>query len=680
MCACSLFARLPLSGSAAASGSGAVLWMAQEIPTTMYRLFRLPAHLLTLLAIGFVLTPALAQKAPIQILGDLTDAPRKLYHAEIDLPVTPGPLDLITPEWIPGTHMPYGPANEITGVVFTANGKILPWRRDDVDLYEFHLTIPSGVTKLHAHLDCIVTSRVSQKLAVLEWEKLLLYPAHIPVREIPIQPSLKVPAGWGIGTALTPVSRGPYPVPAAGSTTRFAATSVEQLEDSPVLTGEYFHEFALAPEITPKHYLDVASDYPEDSNLRPAVLADLSNLVREATALYGCHHYYEYHFLLTLSNVAGGEGLEHGQSSDNGVGEKGFADNAHVVRNADLLPHEFTHSWNGKYRRPAGLYQPTFATPERGDLLWVYEGMTQYLGNVLAARSGLETQAQFRDKLALTAANLDYRPGRDWRSTEDTAIAASILRGLNPAWSNWRRGQDYYQEGELLWLDADTLIRKMTGNQKSLDDFERIFLGKGGNTGPLIVTYTFDDLVRDLNEVVPYDWAAFLRDRVDKINPHADLAGIEQGGYKLIYKDQPNATERGFGSANGSSGRGTDFWFSVGLRLDGDGRIFDVRWNGPADKAMLAPGEKIIAVNGHIYSTDALREAIRAANGTTEPIRLIVQADSFVHTAAIDYHGGERYPALERAAGTPDYLDDITRPLTKHETAPNGVKQPERAR
>ena len=643
----------------------------------MYKLLRCPTHLLALLSLGFALAPALAQKAPIRILADLSDAPRKLYHAEINLPVRPGPLALTTPEWIPGTHMPYGPAKEITGVVFTANGKTLPWRRDDVDLYEFHVTIPDGVTTLHAHLDCIVTSRVSQKLAVLEWEKLLLYPAHIPVREIPIEPSLKVPAGWGIGTALTPVGSGPYPVPAAGSTTRFAATNVEQLEDSPVITGQYFHEFALAPEITPKHYIDVVSDYPEDSNLRPAVLAELNNLVREASALYASHHYHVYHFLLTLSNVAGGEGLEHGQSSDNGVGEKGFADNAHLSHEADLLPHEFTHSWNGKYRRPAGLYQPDFSIPERGNLLWVYEGMTQYLGNVLAARSGLETQAQYREKLARSAANLDYRPGREWRSTGDTAIAASILRGLNPAWSNWRRGQDYYQEGELLWLDADTLIRKMTGNKKSLDDFERIFLGKGGNTGPLIVTYHFDELVRDLNEVVPYDWAAFLHDRIDKINPHADLAGIEQGGYKLVYRDKPSATGRGAGSPAGSDGPAVECWYSIGLRLGGDGYIADVRWNGPADKAMLAPGEKIIAVDGRIYSADALREAIRAAKGSTEPIHLIVQADSFVHMADIRYHGGERYPVIERVQGTPDYLDDITKPLTTPEKAPEAAKKDE---
>jgi predicted metalloprotease with PDZ domain len=631
---------------------------------------------LSLLVLFIALPVARAQKTPIQITADLSDAPRKLFHAEVDLPVTPGPLTLTTPKWIPGHHTPNGAVAEITGVVFTANGQTLAWRRDDVDLYQFHLTIPQGVSTLHAHLDCIVTDRVSQKLAAMEWEALMLYPANTPVRDIPIQPSVKVPAGWGIGTALTPVSSGAYPVPAPGAVTQFAATTVEQLQDSPIIAGQYFHEFPLAPEITPKHYIDVVSDLAEDSNLRPAVLASLSNLVREADALYGSHHYHVYHFLLTLSDVAGGGGLEHGQSSDNGVGEKGFADGAHELREADLLPHEFTHSWNGKYRRPAGLYQPDFATPQQGALLWVYEGMTQYLGSVLAARAGFETQAQYRDRLAETAAILDYTPGREWRSTEDTAIAASVVRSYTP-WMNWRRGQDYYQEGLLLWLDADTLIRKLTQNQKSLNDFEKIFLGKGGNTGPLIVTYDFNELVQDLNAVAPYDWATFLHDRIDKINPHADLAGIEQGGYRLVYKDKPSATQHTMAGMPGGRRAGAGCWFSIGLSVGGDGSISDVRWNGPADKANLAPGEKIIAVNGQIFSAEALQAAIKAAKGNTEPIHLIVQADAFVSMADIDYHDGERYPLLERVEGTPAYLDDITKPLTTPEKAPAEEKETE---
>jgi predicted metalloprotease with PDZ domain len=616
--------------------------------------------------------PAWAQspKPPIQITADLSDAPRKLFHAEIDLPVTAGPLTLITPKWIPGDHRPSGPVDSITGVVVTANGQRLPWRRDDVDLYEFHVTVPEGVTMLHAHLDCIVLTNVSQKVAYLEWDKLMLYPANTPVRDIAIQPSLIVPAGWGIGTALTPID-GAYPVPATGSITHFAVTNVEQLEDSPVLTGQYFHEFALAPEISPKHYIDVVSDISEDSNLRPEALAEIANLVREANALYRSHHYNQYHLLLTLSDTAGGLGLEHGQSSENGIGEKGFSDQDHQLGDADLLPHEFTHSWNGKYRRPAGLYQTDFATVQQGALLWVYEGMTQYLGDVLAARSGLRSQAQYRDVLAMSAANLDYTPGREWRSTEDTAVAASILRDGNPAWSNWKRGQDYYNEGELLWLDADTLIRKMTDNKKSLDDFERIFLGQGGNTGPLIVTYTFDELVRDLNQVVPYDWASFLHDRVDNINPRADLAGIERGGYKLVYADKPNASETVM-SANAppEAHVGVDAWYSLGIQLSADGEIKDVRWNGPADRAKIVPTTKIIAVNGQVFSGDVLQAAIRDAKGKPEPIRMIVQLDNFVFTVDINYHDGERYPVLERVEGAPAYLDDITKPLASSPTQP----------
>ena len=618
-------------------------------------------------------TAALAQKTPIQITADLTDGPRKLYHAEIDLPVKPGPVNLTTPKWIPGNHRPTGPVDDITGVVFTANGQTLPWRRDDQDLYQFHVTVPAGVTTLHAHLDCIVTSRISQKLAVLEWEKLLLYPANTPVKDIAIQPSVTVPTGWGIGTALTPTD-GYDPQNPKGGTTHYAPTTVEQLEDSPIITGQYFHEFALAPEVTPKHYIDVVADAPEDSDLRPALLAELSNLVRETGAAYNARHYNVYHFLLTLSDVAGGEGLEHGQSSDNGVGEKGFSDDAHQLAESDLLAHEFTHSWNGKYRRPSNLYQTDFEKMQQGSLLWVYEGMTQYLGNVLAARSGLKSQAQYRDILAISAANLDNKPGREWRSTEDTAIAASILRGGSPAWANWKRGQDYYQEGELLWLDADTLIRKLTDNQKSLTDFHRIFLGKGGNTGPLILPYDRAELIADLNQVVKYDWATFLHDRVDKPNPHADLSGIEQGGYKLVYTDKPNASERTIASTGGRRAAGINVWYSIGIRVSAEGVISDVRVAGPSDKAKLAPGQKIIAVNGVIFSAEALKSAIKNAKGKSDPIHLILQSDTFVTLADIDYHDGERYPTLVRVEGTPAYLDDITKPLTTPQPAPASAK------
>ncbi|MDE3105891.1 MAG: M61 family metallopeptidase [Acidobacteriota bacterium] len=604
--------------------------------------------------------PAPGQTTPIQITADLTDAPRRLMHAEVDLPVAPGPLALTTPKWIPGNHRPTGPASNITGVVFTANGRTLPWRRDDTDLYQFHLVIPVGVTMLHAHLDCIVTGRVTQTMAMLEWENLLLYPANQPVRQIAIQPSVVVPHGWGFGTALVPLQ---HLDPEHPGTDRlhFAATTVEQLQDSPILVGRNLREIPLAQDVKPAHYLDVAADLPEDLTLRPEFLAAVSNLVREAQAVFGSHHYTQYHFLLTLSDVAGREGLEHGQSSDNGVDEKSFADVDHQLRDATLLPHEFTHSWNGKYRRPDHLYQPDFATMQQGELLWVYEGLTQYLGEVLAARAGLDTAQQFRDRLALTAADLDYTPGRTWRSTDDTAIAASILRNGTPGWSNWRRGQDYYEEGILLWLDADTLIRQKTGGQRSLNDFLRLFLGRGGDTGAAILPYNRDEVIAALNQVLPYDWAAFFRERVDSITPHADLDGITRGGYTLVFTKTPTATSRTLSAISPS--HDLVLWYSLGLELDSGGNLRDVRMFSAADQAGLAPGQRLVGVNGRVYSADALHMAIQSAQQTGAPIQLIVESDGFLSQVSVAYRDGERYPALERSSSTPALLDDILQPL-----------------
>ncbi len=615
----------------------------------------------TLLLSTLALPFAAQAQQPIRITADLSEVARKLYHADIDIPVKPGHLALTMPKWIPGTHAPNGPIADLTGLYITINGKPLPWRRDDIDMFEFHMDVPAGATTLHVHIDSAVAGRASEKIAAFEWEKLLMYPAHIATAKIPIQPTVIVPAGWGIGTALTPPP-GYDPNAKVGGSTEFGLTNVEQLEDSPVIAGEYFHEFALAPDVTPRHYIDVVSDDPADSNLRPAVLAELNNLVHETGEAYASRHYNVYHFLLTLSDITGGQGLEHGQSSDNGVGELGFADDRHQMGNADLLAHEFTHSWNGKYRRPDKLYQPDFATPQQGELLWVYEGMTQYMGNVLAARSGLETQATYRDKLAASAANLDTKTGRNWRPTDDTAIASSISRRPGPAWAAAKRGQDYYQEGELMWLDADTLIRKLTDNKKTLTDFQHIFLGKGGNTGPSIAPYDRPELIRDLNDVVKYDWATFLHERIDNINPRADVEGIERGGYKLAYVDQPSTQERATAGARGPAG--ANVWYSIGLRLGADNTIIDVRQGSAADKAKLAPGQKIIAINGRVATSDGLRAAIKAAKGSTDPIHLITQSESYIRMADVDYHDGERYPVLQRIEGTPAVLDDITRPLS----------------
>jgi predicted metalloprotease with PDZ domain len=613
-----------------------------------------------ILLLAFATTSAFAQKQPIQITADLSEAPRKLFHAEVDIPAAPGPLALTTPQWIPGHHSPGTTLADITGVVFTANGKTLPWRRDDVDLYKFHLTIPAGVNSVHAHLDCIATN-ATNNLAVLEWERLLLYPAGIPVREIPIQASVNVPAGWGIGTSLTPISA--YdPQHPTGGMVHYAATTVEMLEDSPILTGIYFHEYALAPQVSPKHYIDVVGEAAEDVEIRPSVLEHWNRLIPEALTMYGAPHYRSYHFLLALRGAQGGGGLEHHESSDNSLPERSLmTDDAEMV-SAELLPHEFTHSWNGKYRRPAGLATPDYSQPMKGELLWVYEGLTDYLGDLLGSRCGAISAAHYREEIALDAATMDNTTGRAWRSIQDTAISVSMFRG-GGAWANWRRGTDYYPEGNLLWLDVDTTIRKLTNNSKNIRDFMSVYLDKGSAGVPVVVPYDFNEIVADLNQVVKYDWAGFLSDRVNGINPHVNVEGIEQGGYKLVYTDKPSEYQKARLALRPG---GPDVWFSLGIALDTDGTtITDVRVGGPADKAKFVPGEKIMAVNGKVYSKDVLHAAIRASKASSAPIHFILQNDTLVNEVDVDYHDGERYPTLVRVEGTPAYLDDIAKPLAQ---------------
>jgi predicted metalloprotease with PDZ domain len=604
---------------------------------------------------------AQAPSSPILLHVDLTDAPRHLLHAHLQIPVNPGPLTLEYPQWIPGDHRPTGPIDNLSGIKMRANGQDLPWRRDDVDMYAFHVNVPSGVTSLEVSLDFLATpgstgsdenGATSVNMTVLEWNSVVLYPAHIPVADIPITPSLTVPADWKLGTALTINGQN-------GSETSFATVPVGQLVDSPVITGRYFREYPLAPEITPKHYLDVAADAPDDVNLKPEYLAAVNQLVRETGPLYQSRHYETYHFLLSLSDIIREEGLEHHQSSDNGIEEKGITDPNLAMLNAELLPHEFTHSWNGKYRRPIGLATPDFATPQKGDLLWVYEGMTQYWGDVLAARSSFWTPAHYREALAWSAARLDQKPGRTWRNLEDTAVAGQALREGSPYWSNWRRGQDYYPEGELLWLDADTTIRQLTHDKKSLNDFCVKFLAVGGNTPPRVVPYDFDEIVADLNSIAPYDWRGFLTERLESHAAHAPLAGIEHGGYRLTYGADPTEFEQ----AVLSKMQEADAWFSLGFLVKNTGVLNDVRVDSPAYQAGLGPGMKLVAVDGHGYSVDVLRQAIRNAKGTTNPIELIVSNDNEFRTVRLDYHDGEKYPQLERVQGTPDLLDEILKPL-----------------
>ncbi len=599
---------------------------------------------------------------PTTITVDATDAPRKMLHADLVIPVHPGDLTLVYAQWIPGEHEASGPIGDLAGIVIKANGQALPWVRDSVDMFKMYVHVPEGVTELHVHDDFLATAApvgfssgasTSENLAMISWNEVMLWPQAKSAKDVLVTPTVILPEGWKFATALTSTSN-------QGETTHFATVPLNQLVDSPVLSGRYFREILLAPEISPKHYLDLAADGPEDLDVPPQMLAGFNDLVRQADALYKSHHYGSYHFLMTLSDQVAHFGLEHHQSNDDRVPEKTFLDPKMDALEAGLLPHEFTHSWNGKYRRPAGLLSPDFQTPMKGDLLWVYEGLTEYLGDVLTARSGLWTDDQYREALANSAAGLDNRPGRTWRDLQDTATAAQILYEANGQWGSWRRSVDYYPEGELLWLQVDTIIRQQSHGKKSLNDFCVRFLGLGGNTGPITVPYTFDDVVSNLNVVQPYDWAGFLTERLTTKVDHAPLGGIENGGYRLIYTDTPNSMEEAREALTG-----VDAWYSLGLHISSKGVLTDVLFYSPAYKANLGPDMKIVAVNGRAYTDALMHDAIRNSKTSQTPIELIVENTGYYRVVKIDYHGGERYPHLERVESKPDMLDQILQPISK---------------
>jgi predicted metalloprotease with PDZ domain len=612
-----------------------------------------------------------AMSSPMTLHVDLTDAPRKLIHATQTMTVTPGDLTLVYPKWIPGEHAPDGPIDNQAGLVFTcggAEGTRVDWRRDRLEMFAYHLTVPAGCMTLTIRQDFLATApatgfsagaSTSENLALLSWNTTVMYPDGMNAADVRVTPSLTVPSAWQFGTALrktnTPAGE------AATYTANFETVSLESLVDSPVLAGKYFKEIPLAPEVTPKHYLDIAADGPEELELPPARIENFSRLVRETGALYQSRHYREYHFLVTLSDSVAHFGLEHHESSDDRIPGKTFIENERFVLAADLLPHEFTHSWNGKYRRPAGLATPNYQKPMQDDLLWVYEGLTQYFGDVLAARSGLMTPEQFRSFLANTAANADNRPGRSWRNLQDTADMAQVLYFAGGGWDNWRRSTDFYAEGELIWLDADVTIRRLTNNKKSLNDFAAAFEGVGGNTTPNVVPYTFEDVVTALNSVVAYDWAKFLRDRLDSRGPRAPLGGIENGGYKLAYSSMPGPWQ----DLHILVDETPDFWYSIGLRLKATGDITDVLKDGVADKAGAGPGMKLIAVNSRAFTPAALRQALKETADGGPALELILQNSGYFRVVKLDYHGGERYPELDRVNGTPALLDDIIAPMVK---------------
>ena len=589
-----------------------------------------------------------AQGVSIKLTVDATQAARNILHTKFTIPVRSGPLTLFYPKWIPGEHSPTGPINDLVGLKLSVNGKPVAWRRDDIEMFAFHCEVPQGADDLEVSFDNVSQpeTTASAKLARIKWNRLILYPREMSSDTIHVRTSLLLPAGWKFASSLPVLSENKDGF-------QLKEVSLTELVDSPAIIGENFRRFALTSTGI-VHEIDAVADTPAALEMKPETLTGLKNLVQEAYALFGARHYRNYRFLVTFSDHGGSEGLEHHESSEDGVGEKALSDELELIDFGDLMGHEYAHSWNGKYRRPAGLTTPDFEQPMKGKLLWVYEGLTEYLGRVLPARSGLWTADDFREAMAAVAAEFENQSGRQWRPLVDTAVAVQFTYPSPRAWMNYRRRVDYYDEGSLVWLDADVLIRQRSNGKLSLDDFCRRFHG-GSDTAPLVKTYTFDDVVNTLNEVVPYDWRRFLTERVYQVAPHAPLAGITGGGWKLVYTDKPNTLVR----VGDHARKSVDLMYSIGAMLKADGSVMDVNPSLEAARAGVAPGMKIITVNGRAWSTDVLHEAITAAKSSTTAIELVVENGSFTGVYKLNYHGGERYPHLERDPTKPDVLGDV---------------------
>ena len=598
---------------------------------------------------------ALGQNAVVIKLDvDATQAPRNVLHTRLRIPVKPGPFSFFYPKWIPGEHSPDGPINDMVALRVTANGKAISWTRDPVEMFAFQCNVPAGVSELEVTFDDVSQpgTTMSARLARIKWNRVLVYPRGVNSDAVRVDAAITLPAGWQFATAL-PAQRERH------DEIEFKEVSLTELVDSPMIAGANFRKFTLSSSPV-LHEMDIAADSPSALEVKPSTLQGWQNLVKEANALFGAHHYRSYRFLLTLSDVGGSEGLEHHESSEDGVGEKALSDPGAFVDLGDLLGHEYTHSWNGKYRRPADLTTPDFEQPMHGDLLWVYEGLTEYLGKVLPARSGLWTPENFRESIAAAAAEMDNQSGRNWRPLVDTATAVQFTYSSPRAWMNSRRRVDYYFEGLLLWMEADVIIRRQSQGRLSLDDFCRKFHG-APDTGPIVKTYTFDDIVKTLNDVTPYDWRSFLNERVNLINARAPLGGITNGGWKLVYNETPNEEVK-FTEAQRKF---INFSYSIGLIVSPEGVVMDVNPELAAFKAGLAPGMKIVGVNGRAWSAEALHDAIAATKNGAATIELRAENGTFQNDYKLAYRGGERYPHLERDSTKPDVLGEIIKPRTR---------------
>ena len=622
--------------------------------------------ILVFMAIALSLcVPRLVQaqaEAPIRLTVDVTQAPQKILHARLEMPVHAGPLTLYYPKWIPGEHMPDGPITNLAGLAFAANGQKLSWRRDLVDMYAFHLDVPPNTNTLEISLDFLLSAPLSgytsgasatAYLDVVSWNQVLLYPLEPPPARLLFQPSVRLPNGWKFATALQGAQQ-------TGDTVTFDPVAMDKLIDSPLLAGKFFRTIDLAPGDKPDVEIDIAADSQNALNMPPEMEKHFRRLIAEGREEFGVPHYENYRFLLSLSDSIAHFGVEHRESSDDRDAERSLTDDAERIDFAGLLPHEYVHSWNGKFRRPVGLATKNYQEPMKDDLLWVYEGLTQYLGEVLTARSGLRSGDLAEELVAQLAAQADVRAGRQWRPLQDTADAEPAFGDSLQEWINWRRGTDYYEEGELLWLDIDCTLRRLTNDKESVDTFAtKFFSGPAGDPPP--ESYTFGDVVNTLNSLAPYDWTRFLRDRLDETPAPTPDEAVENSGWKLVYTDQKNRMDENSDWLT----RWLTYTYSVGILVSGDGYIGDVIHGSAAYPAGLGPGMRITSVNGKSFSDESLREAIRAARNSTVPIAISATNGREARDYSVDYHGGLRFPHIERDKSRPDYLSEILSPRAK---------------
>jgi predicted metalloprotease with PDZ domain len=593
----------------------------------------------------------------VSLQVDASDTVQGIFRAHETIPVKAGALTLLYPQWIPGDHSPTGPISMLAGLQITANGKRIAWKRDEYNVYAFHLDVPDGVSSIDVSFQYLSGRtdnegfEITDRMMDLEWSKTLLYPAGYFSRGITFAPSVTLAHGWQLGTALETASQ-------SGDVVTFKPVTLNNLVDSPIYAGLYFKRVDLNPGGDAPVHLDIVADAPKYLEMTPEQLKVHRALVTQAVKLFGSHHYDHYDFLFSLSDQLGGNGTEHHQSSENGLGADYFTAWSDSAPDRDLLAHEYTHSWNGKFRRPADLWTPNFNVPMGDSLLWVYEGQTQYWGFVLTARSGMWNAEQFRDAVAMDVANYERnRVGFQWRTLEDTTNDATAARRSSLPYRSWQMSEDYYSGGQMMWFAVDAKIRSLTHDHKSLDDFAHAFFGVD-NGSYVTKTYTFDDVVSALNGVAPYDWASFLHAHVDELNPPF-ASDFEATGWKLVYTDKESDYEKQYNDRPQSSRHLYNFAWSIGLTMTDKGEVNDVRWNGPAFKAGVSTGATVVAVNGQDYSSDVLKSAIAAAKGSSAPIQLLLKYQGGFRTVPVDYHDGLQYPHLVRIEGTPDYLSEI---------------------